>query len=284
MKRIFIVLAFIAITVVCQAYDVEINGIYYNLNHNQKTAEVTYGGNSCLDFESYEGSVVIPDRISVDGQDYNVTRIKNQAFYFCKSLTSIVVGKNVQYIGNMAFRYCHGLNAIEVDKANKYFNDGDGSNCIIDQNGTLIAGCNNTIIPNSVKTIGDYVFAGCLGLTSVVIPNSVTNIKGGAFGDCSELSSVELSTSLTNIGAYAFKGCSSLTSLEIPNLLTTIGECAFEDCKGLTTMAIPNSVKSIESKAFWGCSNLKSINIPNSLTVIKSNTFSMLYLEPSKQP
>ena len=70
----------------------------------------------------------------------------------------------------------------------------------------LITGCKNTVIPNSVTTIGEYAFHGCSDLTSVNIPNSVTSI-----------------------GTYAFYGCSGLTSITIPNSVTSIGGGAFGD-------------------------------------------------------
>ena len=51
-------------------------------------------------------------------------------------------------------------------------------------------GCTNTIIPNSVTSIGEFAFYSCSGLTSVTIPTSVTNIGNCAFYNCSALTSV----------------------------------------------------------------------------------------------
>ena len=49
------------LTIICStysfAYDVEVDGIYYNLNAEKKEAEVTYGD------VFYSGSVVIPEFI-----------------------------------------------------------------------------------------------------------------------------------------------------------------------------------------------------------------------------
>ena len=44
--------------------------------------------------------------------------------------------------------------------------------------------------PNSVTSIGSYVFSGCSDLTSVTIPNSVTSIEQEAFAGCSHLEDV----------------------------------------------------------------------------------------------
>ena len=46
---------------------------------------------------------------------------------------------------------------------------------------SLVIGCKNTTIPNSVTSIGNSAFFGCTGLSSVTIPNSVTSIGNSAF-------------------------------------------------------------------------------------------------------
>lgn len=50
----------------------------------------------------------------------------------------------------------------------------------------------------------------CSGLTSVTIPNSVTTIGEKAFSGCVELTSVTIPNSVTTIDIYAFAGCSRL--------------------------------------------------------------------------
>ena len=117
----------------------------------------------------------------------------------------------------------------------------------------LIAGCQNTIIPNTVANIGDYAFYGCRGLILVTIPSSVTSIGGHAFGYCSGLTSITIPGGVTSIGISTFSGCSGLASVTIPNSVTCIGDKAFRGCSGLTSITIPNSVTSIGSLAFKDC-------------------------------
>lgn len=45
-------------------------------------------------------------------------------------------------------------------------------------------------IPNSVTSIGDSAFHGCIGLASVTIPNSVKSIGDSAFSGCRELKTI----------------------------------------------------------------------------------------------
>ena len=112
----------------------------------------------------------------------------------------------------------------------------------------------NVTIPSSVTTIGDGAFQYCRALTSVTIPNSVTTIGELAFGSCQALTSVTIPDSVTAIGNYAFSYCEALTSVTIPNSVTTIGEWAFGSCQALTSVTIPDSVTSIGDGAFAGCS------------------------------
>ena len=167
----------------------------------------------------------------------SVTSIGYWAFSDCGGLTSITIPNSVTSIGIGAFEGCSGLESIVVDPGNTKYDSRNNCNAIIEtESNTLFAGCKNSVIPNSVTSIGYDAFSGCSGLTSITIPNSVTSI-----------------------GNYAFSGCSGLTSITIPNSVTSIESYAFWDCDGLTSITIHNSVTSIGNGVFDGCSGLKSI-------------------------
>ena len=160
-----------------------------------------------------------------------------------------------------------------MEERNTKYDSRENCNAIIEtSSNTLIAGCKNSTIPNSVTGIGYYAFAGCRGLTSITIPNSVTSIGYGAFENCSGLTSITIPNSVKTIGNYAFEDCIGLTSITISNGVTIIGDYAFAWCSGLTSITIPNSVTSIGNSAFEGCSGLTSITIPNSVTRIGDYT------------
>ena len=165
----------------------------------------------------------------------SVTSIGNAALFGCSSLTELILPNSVTSIGESAFSGCSGLEKIAVESGNSCYDSRDNCNSIIDtETNTLIVGCKNSVIPNSVRSIGDGAFSGCSGLTELTLPNSVRSIGDFAFSLCSGLTELTLPNSLTEIGKYAFRGCSGLTELILPNSVTSIGDGAFICCSDLS--------------------------------------------------
>ncbi|MBR3612093.1 MAG: leucine-rich repeat domain-containing protein, partial [Bacteroidaceae bacterium] len=179
----------------------------------------------------------------------SVTTIEYSVFRDCTCLTSVTIPSSVTKIEDNAFDGCSGLTSIKVESGNTIYDSRDNCNAIIETaTNKLVRGCKNTIIPNSVTSIGDDAFYGCTGLTNITIPNSVTKI-----------------------GDNAFYGCTGLTSIEIPNSVTTIEYSAFRDCTCLTSVTIPNSLITIRVGAFYGCTALKSVYL------LKEDQFNRTY-------
>ena len=235
--------------------------IYYKYINGGTELEVTSGG--------YSGVVNIPSQVTYQGETMSVTSIGEGAFEGCTGLTSVSIPNSVASIGYGAFHGCSGLTSIVVKSGNTCYDSRDNCNAIIETaTGTLIFGCQTTIIPNSVTSIGDYAFHGCTGLTSMTIPNSVTFIGEYAFSRCSGLTSITIGSNVRTIGKRAFYYCSGLTSVAIPNSMASIGDGAFRHCSGLTSVTISNSVASIGYGAFGNCTSLTSVTIGNSVTSI----------------
>ena len=205
----------------------------------------------------------------------SVTGIGTYAFNGCSSLTSITIPNHITNIQSNPFRSCSSLATIVIESNNSIYDSRDNCNAIIETaTNTLIAGCQNTIIPNSVTGIGDEAFYGCSSLTSINIPENITSIGGSAFRSCSSLTSINIPENVTSIGYGAFYDCSSLISINIPEGVTSIEPSTYTGCSALTSINIPESVTSIGDYAFQDCDSLTSITIPKNVTSIGKQVFS----------
>ncbi len=119
-----------------------------------------------IDFNNYDSNPVrYAKKLYINGEPATdlvipntVTEIKDYAFYWCSTLTSVTIPNSVTIIGEDAFSYCEALTSITI--------------------------------PDSVVSIGEYAFEGCKSLTSITIPDSVASIGFRAFYDCNSLTTI----------------------------------------------------------------------------------------------
>ena len=152
MKKSFITLIALLLSLAASAA-VQYNGLWYNLNTNDNTAEVVSSQGS-----QYSGNISIPTWAYYQNTSYKVTSIGNSAFEGCVDITSVSLPNTLTNIGNGAFWQCSSLKSV--------------------------------YIPDGVKTIGEGAFHNCFNLVSVFIPSSVTSIGSSAFGNCNNLTQV----------------------------------------------------------------------------------------------
>ena len=258
----------------------------------------------------------------------SVTSIGGYAFSGCTSLTSIAIPCNVTSIAQTSFDDCTSLSSVvwnaktSIDYYKSPFDSskstlksitfGDSVKYIPEYICANLDSLKYVTIGNSVTSIGNRAFSGCLSLTKtnctgdvaswcnikfgnseanpmvysrnfyindveikdLIIPNSVDSIHKYAFSDCSSLTSITIGNSVRNIERSAFSNCSSLTSVTIPNSVTNIGYSAFSGCSSLRSAIIGNGISKIENNTFENCSTLSYFAIGSRVENVGNRAFS----------
>ena len=187
----------------------------------------------------------------------SLTTIGDYAFNSCDGLTGVLnIPSNVESIGTSSFRYC-AFSGMTVDPENPVFDSRDNCNAIIvTSTNELHTGCVNTVIPNTVTSIGENAFCGIRGLTSVSIPESVTSIGDGAFSFCFDLTGdLTIPNSVKTIGTGAFFQCSGFDgTLTIGKSVTFIGDYAFRQCSNFTgAVSLAPTPPELGNEPEWNC-------------------------------
>ena len=299
-------------------------------------------------FEGCTGieSVTVPGSVRIIGASafYGCTNLKNvtlenglksiqdDAFALCSSLESIQLPSTLEYIGRTAFTRsglksldipesvtdigrnitlaCSNLSSITVNPNNRTYDSRNKCNAIIrTSDDILLEGCCKTIIPQGIKAIAPYAFAGATGLKKIVIPSSVRYIFAGAFSFCS-LQKIDIPASVTILQDNPFFGCANIKSIKVHkdnpafcspsgsnaivskgNVRTTqddaeltalvkefkLGRYIYYEpgflITGCSKTAIPSSVSVIGEYSFAYCNGLEKLVIPQGVTNVRTNAF-----------
>ncbi|MEZ3590381.1 MAG: leucine-rich repeat domain-containing protein [Muribaculaceae bacterium] len=225
------------------AYDMEVNGLYYDVDLNTMTCKLVAG-----ETPYKMATIEIPAEVQYKGRKFRVTSIGNNTFRDCKELTSISGMDNVTSIGYGGFDGCENLSAIDL---------------------------------SGVIELGGRAFRLCKNLSSIKGFEHVTTIGSYCFYGCISLTSITLSKQLKSIGDHSFNACSSLKDLKIENGLNFIPDYAFQHCNSITELTIPSSIYAVGYGAFWSCGNLTKVVFEDHNEPITFSATSESYLIPA---
>lgn len=240
--------------------------------------------------------------------DDGILSVGKFAFADCSSLEKTVVPNSVDTIGDYAFVNCTKLSSPQIPKSLRYFGGYalENTKWMSNQKGDFVTIGDGILIkyigeseiksvPDSIKTVGSYAFAGNKKLKNVMLPSSVSVIQNSAFEGCEKLDNIYMPASIERIGKRAFYGCkalkkidlterlsviddycfsnSGLEEIKIPKNVTAINKSAFEHCTSLGSVMLGDGVKKIGEASFKDCTKLKRIVFPKNVTVIEKDAF-----------
>ncbi|MBR0049594.1 MAG: leucine-rich repeat domain-containing protein [Prevotella sp.] len=280
----------------------EINGFYYSLNFENKTAEVISSPNE----NKYTGDIVIPETVVSDEITYDVTSIGISAFSGYTGLTSITIPSSITIIGSSAFNGCTGLkkaifNSVSyfcsIIFSNKEANPLYYAHHLYYINSDEVTTIN---VPDGITEISAGAFAGGSEITKITIPESVKKIGKDAFSGCNnnnltigyateaQLKDMTYAEGESNpmskakmflvggkeitemifdedVHEKGFLGATWLQKVTLNEGVTKIGKEAFRNCSKLNTVIFnTNGVTEIDNDAFNGCTKLSSIALSGS--------------------
>lgn len=154
MKKLFLIPMVAALLLAGQqafAFEIEVDGIYYNFLPDLGGGATTLSVQNADQDGTYSGDVVIPETVEWNGQTYQVTSIGIKAFNMCFDLYSVTLPNTINTINYMAFANCPQLSEL--------------------------------VLPESVAVIDDYAFYGCQGMEFIYVKSTVPfYIQPATFG------------------------------------------------------------------------------------------------------
>ena len=219
-----------------------------------------------------ETDLVIPSRVTNEGESFTVSKIGPGAFENHTQLVSVAV-PSYSSLEERAFAGCTSLKDINIPSTEDSLVEtfaGCTSLESVNLSGNLynthlrgtFEGCSSLreVGIRFVASIGDDTFAGCESLTDIEMSH-VNEVGDNAFAGCTSLRSLDFGEGLWGIGDGAFAGCTSLVSVTVPDSANrpTIGDRAFEGCESLGSVYIGEGIAGVGDHAFSGCTSVSSL-------------------------
>ena len=278
---------------------------------NQKQAFLITDNGTLVEYNGAESRVEIPEGVKVIGRNAfrgqtkpetviipdTVETIGDAAFSHCGSLGRIEIPDSVKTIVKNAFEGCTGLRRVtvgsgicnvewvpfdvidEIDVSPRNPQLSAEDNVVYDKKRTRLLGYTASksgttfTVPEGVRVIGKYAFAGCGNLREIILPKKLDGIGKYAFADCKNLEKLVIPPGVMSVDVFAFRNCGKLTEISLPRGVAYVAEGLFSGCGGLRKVTLPDSVRFIGRLAFEKCGSLRGLTVPDSVTSIEPRAF-----------
>lgn len=197
----------------------------------------------------------IPEKVTIDGTQYNVTSVASSACRAHATLTKVSFPATMRTIGTDAFAECYALSDVT-------FKEG-----IETLSARCFTNCRNIVsldLPSTITSIGVATFAKCKALKTVNMPASLKVIGDSTFAYDTFLTDLTLPEGLQTIGAYAFANA-GLTKITIPSSVTSFGVGTFKGNTKIRTIYLRETVPSLPDLFCYGASSLTTVYVENSM-------------------
>ncbi len=228
-------------------------------------------------------SVSLPDSVSI---------IADHAFADCSGLKTLTLPQNLTAIGEAAFRGCQ-ITSVIIPSGLKEI----GKNAFLRCNKILTAGPIGSGSDYEfpwTEEIPDNAFSGLRKLRKTVLPATIRKVGNNAFKDCRELTDLTMPKS-AKVGKTSFKGCDKLGEIKEPDMEMGAAPVIASREKTVKTnhkpefvivnsrlvkyngqeekVTIPDGVAVIGHRAFYDCKTVKEVTIPACVTTVEQDAF-----------
>ena len=166
-------------------------------------------------------TLVIPYQVEINGEMYRITEANISAL---RLKTVEITMSGIPQVKTIIFP-----NTVEKISGSSTFKNNSSITTVI--------------LPQNLKTIGDYMAKDFRALKNITIPESVRTIAKHSFEDCEKLETIAIPDGETTIKIMTFSGCASLDNIKIPRSVTKIEQYAFEYCSNLKTIYYSGTMK-----------------------------------------
>lgn len=183
----------------------------------------------------------------------NLSQIDGYAFAGCINLETIKLPESLLLLGENAFQGCSKLNHVNISKVDN-INSSTFEDCV---------SLSDIQISSELRKIGSFAFKRT-ALETFTIPNSVMSVGEYVFSECSKLQTLTIGNGINTISAPLFAGCPVLNDLSFADGDNAL---SFSYTSGSPKFTSPHNPNYYSVNAY-GCfegTNIKNVYIGRNL-------------------